>query len=117
MVGVEDPQESERDRAVIGVNETAVATSSMTYRRWRRGDRWIHHLLDPRTGQPAATDLAAVTVVGPSAMWAEVHAKVALLHGAADGRAYLDAQPGYEGLLIAVDGTLDTTRGIGGYLR
>jgi thiamine biosynthesis lipoprotein len=116
-VGVEDPQENARDRAVVGVSDGAVATSSTAYRRWRRGDRWVHHLLDPRTGQPAATDLAAVTVVGPSAMWAEIHAKVALLHGAAGGRAYLDAQPGYEGLLIAADGTMDTTTGIGGYLR
>ena len=36
----------------------------------------MHHLLDPRTGCPAATDLVAVTVVGPSTMWAEIHAKV-----------------------------------------
>ena len=116
-VGVEDPRDCDRDCAVLGVTDGAVATSSTAYRRWRRGDRWVHHLLDPRTGQPAATDLAAVTVVGPSAMWAEVHAKVALLHGAADGRAYLDAQTGYEGLLIATDGTTDMTTGIGGYLR
>ena len=116
-VGVEDPRDADRDRAILGVTDSAVATSSTAYRRWRRGDRWVHHLLDPRTGRPAETDLAAVTVVGPSAMWAEIHAKVALLHGEAGGRAYLDAQPGYEGLLIATDGTTDTTTGIGGYLR
>jgi thiamine biosynthesis lipoprotein len=116
-VGVEDPRDTDRDCAVLGVSDNAVTTSSTSYRRWRRGDRWVHHLLDPRTGQSAETDLAAVTVVGPSAMWAEIHAKVALLHGAAGGWAYLDAQPGYEGLLIAADGTTGMTMGIGGYLR
>jgi len=114
---VENPRDPDRDCAVLSVTDCAVATSSTAYRRWRRGDRWVHHLVDPRTGQPAATDLAAVTVAGPSAMWAEVHAKVALLLGMVDGRPYLDAQPGYEGLLIAMDGMTDGTIGIGGYLR
>jgi len=117
VVGVEDPRDLDRDCAVLGIADCAVATSSTAYRRWKRGDRWINHLLDPRTGQPAATDLAAVTVVGPSAAWAEVHAKVALLLGASDSRAYLDAQNGYEGLLIGTDGAQHCTGGMEGYRR
>ena len=31
----------------------AVATSSVTCRRWRRGGRELHHIVDPRTGLPA----------------------------------------------------------------
>jgi thiamine biosynthesis lipoprotein len=114
-VGVEDPRALDRDCAVLHIIDGAVATSSTAYRRWRQGDRWVHHLLDPRTGQPATTDVAAATVVGRSTMWAEVHAKVALLHGMACGRAYLEAQSGYEGLLIATDGTQERTTGMGGY--
>ncbi|MDQ2785523.1 MAG: FAD:protein FMN transferase [Chloroflexota bacterium] len=117
VVGVEDPQDMDRDCAVVGVQDQAVATSSTAYRRWQRGDRWVHHLLDPRTGQSAATDLTAVTVVGPSAMWAEIYAKVALLHGMTAGRAYLESQDGYDGLFIGTDGIHVGTTGIGGYLR
>ena len=117
LVGVEDPRDRDRDCAVLALNDRAAATSSTAYRRWQRGERWFHHLLDPRTGQPAATDLAAVTVVGPSAMWAEVHAKVALLLGLADGRAYLDTQGGYAALCIDNDGRQHGTAGIGMYLR
>ena len=32
----------------------AVATSSITCRRWQRGGRRLHHIVDPRTGRPAA---------------------------------------------------------------
>ncbi len=116
-VGVEDPRDLERDCAVLAVADRAVATSSTAYRRWRRGDRWVHHLLDPRTGQPAATDLAAVTVVGPSAGWAEIHAKVALLFGSDEGERYLDAQDGYDGLLITTNGMQQSTIGMEGYRR
>lgn len=115
-VGVEDPRDLDADCALLAVNDAAIATSSTAYRRWRRGDRWVHHLLDPRTGKPAVTKIAAVTAIGPSAAWAEVHAKVALLHGAADGRAYLEAQRGYAGLLITADGDHIPTSGMERYL-
>lgn len=115
-VGVEDPRDLDADCAALAVGDAAVATSSTAYRRWRRGDRWVHHLLDPRTGTSARTDLGAVTVVGPSAAWAEVHAKVALLHGATDGRAYLEAQHDYEGLLISADGDAIPTSDMERYL-
>jgi thiamine biosynthesis lipoprotein len=114
-VGVEDPASIDDDCARLDVMDAAVATSSTAYRRWRRGDAWVHHLLDPRTGKPAMTDLAAVTVIGPSAAWAEVHAKVALLHGAHAGRDYLERQREYDGLLVAADGTQAVTRGMGRY--
>lgn len=102
VIGVEDPGDPAHNRALLRIRDQAVATSSIMYRRWRQGDRWVHHLLDPRTGRPALTDLAAVTVIGPSALWAEVHAKVALLLGADDGRAYLARQTGYAGLGMAL---------------
>jgi thiamine biosynthesis lipoprotein len=40
-----------------------------------------HHLIDPRTGQPAETDWLSVTVIAPSATVAEVFAKALLIAG------------------------------------
>ena len=69
-VGVEDPiaqRGSGADPvAVIGLERGAVATSSVSIRRWLAPDgRAVHHLLDPRTREPARTGLLAVTVAGP----------------------------------------------------
>ncbi len=55
------------------------ATSSSRKRRW--GD--LHHLIDPRTGLPAATRLEEVSVVAETALDAEVLAKTVLLSGRA----------------------------------
>jgi thiamine biosynthesis lipoprotein len=67
------------------------ATSSTLKRAWRAGETPVHHLIDPRTGRPAAGDLAEVSVVATTAVRAEVFAKTALLLGADAAPPYLAA--------------------------
>jgi thiamine biosynthesis lipoprotein len=73
------------------LRDQGAATSSTRRRRWRRDGRLLHHLIDPRTGQPAWSGLSEVSVVAPSALEAEVCAKTALLLGPAAAPAYLAA--------------------------
>ena len=49
--------------------------------RWWRDGRVVHHLLDPRTGEPANDGLLAVTVAAPDPAWAEVWSKALYLAG------------------------------------
>ena len=42
----------------------------------------LHHLIDPRTGEPGGDGLAAVTVAGPDPAWAEVWSKALFVEGA-----------------------------------
>ncbi len=64
-----------------------------------------HHLIDPRTGAPAVSDLAQVTALAPTAERADVLAKVAFLLGADEG-ARLLAGPELGGVLITRDGSV-----------
>ena len=73
------------------LREQGAATSSILKRAWRAGQTAVHHLIDPRTGRPAAGDLAEVSVVASSAVRAEVFAKTALLLGADAAPVYLAA--------------------------
>ncbi|MDQ4007165.1 MAG: FAD:protein FMN transferase, partial [Actinomycetota bacterium] len=105
-VGVTDPFDEAEDPgllAVLAVEEGAVATSSRTRRRWRRGAQEMHHLIDPRTGEPARTGLAAVTVVAAEAHWAEILAKSALLAGREAGTRLLGSH-GLAALLVTDTG-------------
>jgi thiamine biosynthesis lipoprotein len=77
--------------STVLLRDQGAATSGTRRRAWRHGDRDLHHLIDPRTGQPSASDLAEVTVVAASAAEAEVHAKVALLVGSEGAPRYLAA--------------------------
>jgi FAD:protein FMN transferase len=98
-VGVEDPADPTRVLAVLPLVTGGVATSG-TARRGR-------HLTDPRTGS-AATDLASVTVTGPSLLWADVLATAAFVAG--EGALDLVAGvPGYQALVVALDGAVSQT--------
>jgi thiamine biosynthesis lipoprotein len=80
-VELEDPLKPERTLMTIKVNPGAVATSSVTKRTWKQGGIARHHLIDPRTGEPAITDWLSMTVIAAHACEAEVFAKALFLGG------------------------------------
>ena len=79
-----------------------VATSTRLRRRWRIDGRNVHHLIDPRSGRPASTGLAAVTVIAGTTWRAEVLAKAAFVAGLDEG-PQLIANAGATGLLLTDD--------------
>jgi thiamine biosynthesis lipoprotein len=115
-VGVADPFGPESDLHVLRLVDRGVATSSSLRRRWRAGDRYLHHLIDPRTGRPSESDAVQVTVIASSALMADHHAKVALILGADRGLDYLEREPAVAGIVVRRDGTVGLTRRLREYL-
>lgn len=70
----------------VSLTAGALGTSGTTHRRWGEG---LHHLIDPRSGAPARSDVAVVSVAAPDALSAEIYAKTALLLGAEAGTHFL----------------------------
>jgi FAD:protein FMN transferase len=97
--------------AAVELTEGAVATSSPLRRAWRIGGRLAHHLIDPRTGQPAEPGILQVTVVAREAWRAEVAATAAFLAGLPGG---LDLVTGLsaDALLIDHHGGVHLTAGL-----
>lgn len=82
---------------------SALATSGRDLRRWRRGGRELHHLIDPATGLPSESDLLRVTAIAHDAIDAEVAAKTLFLAGADAAREEADCL-GIPALLVTQDG-------------
>jgi len=97
-VAVGDPRSDDVNLAVLHLGAQAggppvrwgVATSGVSIHRWASDGRVRHHLIDPRTGRPAETDVVQATVIAGSALRAEALAKAALIAGTAGGFALLD---------------------------
>jgi len=60
----------------------AVATSSVSCRRWRRGGAVLHHIVDPRTGHPADGPWRTVTVAAATCADANAASTAAIVAGA-----------------------------------
>jgi len=73
------------DGTALRLHDGGVATSGIGERRWAGG----HHIIDPRTGTPAITDLDSVCVAASTAFRAEVFAKGALIVGGDAARGWL----------------------------
>lgn len=106
------PLNPEAHFARLMLHHRALATSTIAKRRWQHQGHSMHHLIDPRTGQPAQTDALSVSVVADRTMTAEIYAKVALILGAEQGLAYLQSLPAIEGLIFTADSRLLFTSGL-----
>ncbi|MEI7847599.1 MAG: FAD:protein FMN transferase [Chloroflexota bacterium] len=102
-IGLEDPRQPSRDLMTLQVEGGAVATSSVVKRVWLQNSAPRHHLIDPRTGQPALTPWLSVTALAPSAAVAEVFAKAILIGGPDYAGELIVKNP--EVTYLAVDGT------------
>ena len=81
QIDLEDPRNPDWSLTSLNVLPGALTTSSVMKRKWKQGETSRHHLIDPRTGEPAETDWLSVTVVAPHADMAEVFAKALLIVG------------------------------------
>ncbi|MBN1834402.1 MAG: FAD:protein FMN transferase [Spirochaetales bacterium] len=96
-------------RLSLGAREgtIAVVTSGDYERYFEQDGRRYHHILDPRTGYPAAGP-ASVTVVAPSCALADALATAAFVLGPQRGLELLEQLKGVEGLILSEeDGRLD----------
>ncbi|MFJ5839464.1 FAD:protein FMN transferase [Streptomyces shenzhenensis] len=106
-VGVADPLRPGGLAAVVsaaGVDRLAVATSGTA----ERGA----HIVDPRTGRTAVTDLVAVTVIAPRLTWADCWATAAFAMGSRAGLRWLESLPDVEALLITAGDEVRCTEGL-----
>lgn len=78
------------DAPVVPLVRGALATSGSARRRWVRDGVGRHHLIDPRTGEPARTGLRRVTVAASSCRAADVAATAAFVAGPLLARGLLE---------------------------
>jgi thiamine biosynthesis lipoprotein len=115
-IGITNPFNPDENLEIIMIEQGGVATSGRDYRRWQQGDIWQHHIIDPRTGRPAQTDVLTVTVIAPSAVEAEVAAKVALISGSQAGLDWIESSHALAGMLVLEDGQRIYSQGISEYV-
>jgi thiamine biosynthesis lipoprotein len=109
-VDIVDPWGATPVRLSLGVG--GLATSSISRRRWESAGGPAHHIIDPRTGDPAHTPVVSATVIAATAAEAEAGAKSVLIRGV-EGLAWARRQPWIRSALVVWhDGNVFATPGV-----
>jgi FAD:protein FMN transferase len=95
--------------ATIALASGGLATSGTTARRWMRGGRALHHLVDPSTGWPKDSVWRTATVAAPTCVDANVASTAAILLDAHASR-WLETR-GLPARLVTVDGSVVVSGG------
>ena len=104
-IGVQDPFDLVGGLEGVIFARNISAVTSGTYERGFRGEDglWYHHILDPKTGLPADSDLVSATLMMTSSMSADALATACIVLGSERALAML-TDMGIDALLITSDG-------------
>ena len=94
---------------VVAISSGGVATSGTAVRRWARGGRPMHHLIDPTTGLPADPTWRTVSVAAATCVDANIASTAAMILGD-DAPSWLAARA-LPSRLVRRDGKVVTAGG------
>lgn len=112
-VGIQSPTQTDALIATLEVADKAVITSGGYQRYFEADGQTYHHIIDPRTGYPAESGLASVTIVSADGTLADGLSTALFIMGR---EAALDFwrshREDFDVLLVADDGSVTITEGL-----
>jgi thiamine biosynthesis lipoprotein len=105
-IAVRNPLRPETPLGVLRLRDRGLGTSGSAFQQFIEGGRAYGHILDPRTGEPAAGGPASVTVLAPTAADADALSTAFYLLGPEAASDYADRNPGV-GILMVQEGPAD----------
>ena len=116
-IGIERPfsAEEEGQKEILGtidLSDGSVVTSGTYERKFYEDGILYHHILDPKTGYPAETDLDGVSIVGPSSVDCDGLSTSCLMLGLEKGKKLIDNLDGYEAIFVTKERQVVVTEGL-----
>ncbi len=117
QIAVTDPLDSSASVGVLALDGGYCVSTSGDYERYVEVDGVrYHHILDPRTGSPAHSDVAGVTIVTKDGFLSDALSTACFVLGSEERQKLLEKYDA-EGLFIDHEGTLTMTEGMQQYFH
>ena len=105
-VGIQDPTSSGY-AATVALTDCFAVTSGGYQRYYVAEDGTVYqHIIDPRTGRPADSDLLSVTVISDDGTAADAYSTALYVMGEQEAVSFWRAHGGFDLILITADGRL-----------
>lgn len=111
MVGVRDPRKEGEIAISIPLVDEAISTSGDYERFFDEDGTRYHHIIEPKTGKPAA-GMHSATVIGPDAVITDALSTSVFVMGVRDGLTLIGTLPDYESIVIDAEGHLYYSDGL-----
>lgn len=112
-VAVQDPDDAQKAMGVVAVKDRAVITSGGYERHFEEGGVTYHHIIDPKTGYPADSGLASVSVISEDGTLADGLSTSFFIMGAERALRYWRVHSGGSDMILVTDsGQIYVTEGI-----
>ena len=116
-VAVQDPKDTSAYAMTLELTDTFAVTSGGSQRFFTGEDGTVYqHILDPRTGKPAVTDILSVTVVAGNGTIADAYSTALYVMGEEAACDFWRQRGGFDMVLITADGRVLYTPGLAAHI-
>ena len=116
-VAVQDPKDTSAYAMTLELTDTFAVTSGGYQRFFTGEDGTVYqHILDPRTGKPAVTDILSVTVVAGNGTMADAYSTALYVMGEEAACDFWRQRGGFDMVLITADGRVLYTPGLAAHI-
>ena len=115
-VGIQHPRKEGEVLAFIDLENEAISTAGDYERFFERDGVRYHHILDPKTLQPARS-CQSVTVIAREGIWADGLDTGIFVMGVESGMRLVEAVPGVEAIIVDHEGVVHVSSGLRDRIR
>lgn len=110
-IGIRHPRDKKKHLARLGLTNISISTSGDYERFFIKDGVLYHHIMDPKTGYPAAKS-QSVTVLAPDTMTSDALSTALFVMGPSEGLALVGRLKGVEAVIVDAEGRVHTSAGI-----
>ena len=99
--------------AAVGLMSGSAVTSGVYERAFTSSGKAYHHIIDPRTGFPAESDVVSATVISRTSLEGDGYSTSLILMGVEGALQFAEQHPEIDIVLVDVRGRVFVTPGIG----